>query len=239
MRDLGNVIAHIPARAGSKRVPAKNLRFLAGQPLLAYTVQAALACKSLDSLYVNTESEQIAALATELGALVYRRKSGLASDTATSDEFNMDIIEALNPDTLMMINPVCPLIESTDIEAAIDAYRNDSVDTLITTTATQMQCFYRNQPVNIDLNAQLASTQHNEPVHVCNWAITIWDAHKFREHYYRQGFAVFGERRKLFAIDPLKAIKISTEEDFRLAELLVEALRRRSVVQPKIEYWSE
>ena len=239
MRDLGNVIAHIPARAGSKRVPSKNLRYLAGQPLLAYAVRAALTCESLHSVYVNTDSDLIAALAEELGASVYRRKSSLASDTTTSDQFNMDIIEALNPDTLMMINPVCPLIESTDIEAAIDAYRNDSVDTLITTTATQMQCFYRNQPVNIDLNAQLASTQHNEPVHVCNWAITIWDAHKFRERYYRQGFAVFGERRKLLPIDPLKAIKISTEEDFRLAELLVEALRKIDIVQPKVEYWSK
>jgi len=52
MRNVGNIIAHIPARAGSKRVQSKNLRYLGDQPLLAYAVHAALGCQSLDSVYV-------------------------------------------------------------------------------------------------------------------------------------------------------------------------------------------
>ena len=239
MRDLGSVIAHIPARAGSKRLPSKNLRYLAGQPLIAYAVRAALGCKSLDSVYVNTNSDSIAALAKELGASVYKRRNSLASDRATSDDFNLDIMEALNPDTLVMINSVCPLIDSADIDAAIGAYRSENVDTLITATATRMQCFYRNQPVNIDLEAPLAPTQKNDPVHACNWAVTIWDTRKFRKRFHQQGYAVFGERRMLFPISSLKGTKVSTEEDFRLAELLIKCLKGRRDFEPNVKYWSK
>ncbi len=239
MRDLGSVIAHIPARAGSKRVPSKNLRYLAGEPLMSYAVRAALGCKSLPSVYVNSDSDEILALAEELGAKAYRRRSSLASDDATSDHFNMDIIEALRPDTLVMINPVCPLIESGDIDAAVGVYRNGSFDTLITTTATQLQCFHRDKPVNINLDEPLARTQDNDEVHVCNWAITIWDAEKFRDRYNRRGFAAFGDNREFFPISPLKAIKISTEEDFRVAESLIRMLGMRKEVKPKAEYWSK
>jgi len=99
----------------------------------------------------------------------------------------MDTINSLNPDTLVMINPVCPLINSKDITNAIDVYRASDADTLITTNTTRMQTFYSNNPVNIELNAKLSSSQNNEPVHICNWAITILDAHKFKERYIKKG----------------------------------------------------
>ena len=89
--------------------------------MLAYTVKAALSCKSLGSVVVNTDCNSIAALATSLGAGVYRRKASLARDSATNEHFNMDLIEALMPDTLVMINPVCPLLEPADIDRAISA----------------------------------------------------------------------------------------------------------------------
>ena len=238
MRDLGKVITHIPARAGSKRVPSKNLRYLGGQPLLAYTVKAALACNTFNSVYVNTDSLKIAALAEQLGAKVYHRRKELASDTTTSDQFNIDIIESLNPDTLIMINPVCPLIEASDIENAIEIYQRNNIDTLISSDAIQMQCFYLGQPVNIDLDMQLAPSQDNEPVHVCNWAVTVWDAHKFKYHYYRDGYAVFGENRILLPIDPSKSYKISTEEDFKLIELMINSVQSKNEKEYQKKYWS-
>jgi CMP-N-acetylneuraminic acid synthetase len=238
MKDLGKVVVHIPARAGSKRVKTKNLRYIAGQPLLAYTVKAALQTKYKEDIYVNTESELIAGLTGELGAKVYKRPAELASDTATSDQYNMNIIETLNPDTLVQINPVCPLLEASDIHTIIDVYQNSDADTLITTTTTQMQCFFRDEPVNIDLGAQLAPTQQNDPVHTCNWAVSIWDTEKFRERYQQKGFAVFGQKRKLYPIHPFKAIKISTEEDFHFAEfLLVWQKTKKTIKKPAAKYW--
>ena len=238
MRDLGRVIAHIPARGGSQRVPLKNLRLIAGKPLLFYTIEAAKKSVSLDELYINTDSEKIAAYAKENGISVYLRSPELASNLATSDQFNIDFIRAKKPDTLVMINPVCPLIETADIDAALLAFRNCDADTLITSTSTQMQCFLDDEPINIRVDEQLAPSQSNKPVHVCNWAITVWDAVKFQQRYETLGFAVLGETRKLLPIDPIKAVKISTEEDFRLAEAIMQA-RKTVRDDAPASYWNE
>lgn len=237
MRDLGKIIAHIPARSGSKRVKSKNLRYIAGKPLISYTISAALKCDYLNEVYVNTDSENISKLAIKLGASIYKRKKSLAGDMTTSDEFNMDIINSLKPNTLVMINPVCPLIDSSDITNSIDAYRQSEADTLITSNTTQMQTFYKNIPINIDINSALSPSQNNEPVHICNWAITIWDATKFTERYKKYGHAVFGNERILFPIDPIKSVKISTENDFDLAEIILEAQKIKKTENKKNKYW--
>lgn len=239
MKDLGRVIAHVPARGGSQRVPLKNLRYIAGAPLLSYAVKAAQSCECLHEVYVNTDSEKIAAYAVQIGASVYRRQPSLASCTATSDQFNIDFVRAKNPDTLVMINPVCPFIDADDIAAALEAFKCSQADTLITTTSTEMQCFLGDVPININADEQLAPTQENETVHVCNWAITIWDAHKFQERFNRNGYAVLGGHRELLAIDPIKGIKISNEEDFRFAESIILATKHSGEEAPPAEYWAE
>ena len=150
----------------------------------------------------------------------------------------MDFIKAKNPDTLVMINPVCPLIEADDIDAALELFKKSRADTLITTTSTNMQCFFGDLSINIKLDEPLAPTQENEAVHVCNWAVTVWDAHKFRERFDQLGYAVLGTQRKLMAIPPVKAIKISTEEDFRLAESIIVATKKSAEKHSFAEYWT-
>ncbi|MCP5104490.1 MAG: acylneuraminate cytidylyltransferase [bacterium] len=242
MKNLGNIVIHIPAREGSKRVRTKNLRYIAGAPLLSYAVKAALGTSFKDNVYVNTESETIGALAESLGAKVYLRPPEFAGDDATSDQYNMNIIDTLKPDTLIQINPVCPLLLPADIESIINAYKNEpeNTDTLITSTTTQMQCFCEDKPVNIDLGSQLAPSQLNPHVHVCNWAVTVWDANKFRERFKKQGFAVFGSKLKLLPIHPLKAIKISVEEDFEMAEFLLNKQNQTKQIEKAIPtYWQQ
>lgn len=75
----GEVVAIIPARGGSKGLPRKNLLDLAGKPLIAYSIEAALAAPSIDTVVVSTDDEEIAAVAREHGALVpFLRPPGLA-----------------------------------------------------------------------------------------------------------------------------------------------------------------
>lgn len=237
MKNPGRIVAHLPARGGSERVPAKNLRLLAGEPMLAYAVKAALASRSLDEVYVNTESDEIVALAEHLGARVYRRRPELATGQVTSDAFNMDIIEALAPDTLAMINPVCPLITADDVDAAVRAYSESDADTLITVSETQLQTFCRGEPVNIDLDGPLTPTQENPPVSVCNWAVSLWDCETFRQNYTRFGYGSFGRKRLFHPLDPLRSVKVSEPSDFRLCERLIQATRSGEAEGPP-RFWS-
>lgn len=218
------VIAHIPARGGSKRVPRKNLRLIEGKPMISYIIEAAKGVDVIDELYVNTDDEEILKVGVQCGAQPYLREPQLAGDKATSDEFNYDIIKKLNPDVLVMLNPVCPLIESRDIEEAIQAFKKSDCDTLITSSKTQMQVFVEGKPVNITTDEMLRPTQENPAVHTLNWAITIWDANKFVQRFEKLGYASLGEKRLFHPINEYKSVKVSLEKDFDLVSRLMRTL---------------
>lgn len=223
MRDLGEVVAFIPARAGSKRVKAKNLRSLCGKPLLSYAIATAKSCFAPERIYVNSDSADMLALASDAAINSYKRSEALASDEATGDQFTIDFIRNIEMDTLVMISPVCPLVTPSDVSNALIAFQESSCDTLISCENTQMQTFYEGEPVNIDLGGQLAPTQLNKPVSILNWAITIWDAEKFKVNYEATGSAYIGVDRLLFPIEPLHGVKISNEPDFERVEALLNA----------------
>lgn len=216
-------IAHIPARAGSKRVPKKNLRLVAGKPMVAYAIDIALRANYIDEVYINTDDPEMASVGEEHGAKVYLRDPELASDTATSDDFNSDIIRNLKPKTLVMVSPTCPLLTLDDVSSALNAYEQCDADTLITCSETQMQVFCQDRPVNIDVNSALAPSQENPRVQILNWAITIWDGKAFETRMNANGHAVWGSKRVLHPIPALNSVKVSTLEDFELATAIMTA----------------
>jgi len=228
MKDLGKIILHIPAREGSKRVPKKNMRDMNGKPMISYVIDAALKASVTDNIYVNTDAQEIIAYVgkTYPNIKIYKRDPELANDKASSDQFNFDIINTLQPDTLIMINPVCPLIDADDIKRALEAYKKSDCDTLITSESTQMQTFCDGEAVNIRLDEQLAPSQENKKITILNWAITLWDAKLFSNRMNTNGFAVLGEKREFFDIEPIKATKVSEEKDFLFAEQLLKTLRK-------------
>lgn len=224
MKDLGKIVLHIPAREGSKRVPRKNMREMNSKPMICYTIEAAQNANITNDMYVNTDSEEIIEYVQSNynHFKIYKRDKELADDNASSEDFNYDIIKKLNPDTLIMINPVCPLIEADDIKNALEAYKRSDCDTLITTTSTQMQTFCEDEPVNINTNEQLAPSQENKRVYTLNWAITIWDAKEFTKRMEIDGYASLGTKRLFFDIEISKSTKVSEEKDFLHIEKLLQ-----------------
>jgi CMP-N-acetylneuraminic acid synthetase len=223
MKDLGKIVLHIPAREGSKRVPKKNIRLMNNKPMISYTIDTSIKADITKEMYVNTDDEKLInyVLKEYPDFKIYKRDKKLANDKASSEDFNYDFMKELDADTLIMINPVCPLITKEDIVNAFNYYKNYDCDTLITSSSTQMQTFCNGNPVNINVNEQLAPSQDNKTIQILNWAITIWDAKKFMKRIETKGYASLGENRILFDIDPLHAIKVSEEKDFLLAEKLL------------------
>lgn len=223
MKELGKIVVHIPAREGSKRVPKKNLREMNGKPMISYSIEALLKTKITENIYVNTDSDGIIEFVkTNYPKMkIYLRDKELCNDNAKSDQFNADIIDKLKPDTLIMINPVCPLIDAEDITQALEKYRKSDCDTLITATSTHMQTFCDGIPVNIDTTKPLAPSQDNPIITTLNWAITIWEASSFIERMNKNGFAVWGSKISFHEIEEFKAVKVSEERDFKFAEKLL------------------
>ncbi len=136
-----NVLAIIPARGGSKGLPGKNIRPLAGKPLLAHTVDQATAAEMISRIVVSTDSEAIAAVAQEYGAKVVWRPTELATDTATSESALKHVLDYLEeeeegytPDLIVFLQCTSPVRTSEDIDRAVQLLLDKDADSLVSVT---------------------------------------------------------------------------------------------------------
>jgi CMP-N-acetylneuraminic acid synthetase len=117
----------IPARGGSKRFPRKNLALLAGKPLLAYAIEAALASNIFDSVCVSSEDNEIMGVAREYGATPVRREPELASDQAQVRHVCANLLEQFKIqgkvyETFAVLLTTNPLRTAQDIQQAYDIF---------------------------------------------------------------------------------------------------------------------
>jgi len=126
MIDGKSVLALIPARAGSKGLPGKNVRMLCGKPLVAWSIASALKSRYVDEVVVSTDGEEIARVAEAHGARVpFRRPAELAGDTATTlsaVRHAFDYYAGLRRrfDILVLLEPTSPLREDDDIDLMLE-----------------------------------------------------------------------------------------------------------------------
>lgn len=215
------IIAHIPAREGSKRLKTKNLLPMDGSPLLSYSIKAGQNSKYITDLYVNTESKLIADVAQNYGAKIFWRDLRLAHDLVTQDTFNYDFIKKMKPDVLVLLNPVCPLIETEDIDHALQTFLKEDADVLVTTTDFQIFALVGEEAMNFDKNAILPRTQDVAPVRHLNFAIGIWKAESFIKHFEENGFACLFGKTLYHPLPHDKGLKISDKKDFDMIEFIM------------------
>jgi N-acylneuraminate cytidylyltransferase len=134
---MRKVIAVIPARGGSKRVPGKNIRLLGGKPLIAYSIEAALTSGLFDCVVVSTDSEEIAAVARRWGAEVpFLRSADIADDVTPVSAVTADALERLDfgadkYDAVAQLMANCPIRTATDIQASYKQFCATGADTQI------------------------------------------------------------------------------------------------------------
>ena len=133
-------IAVIPARGGSKGLVNKNIHPVGGLPLLAWTVRQAKASALVDRVFLTTNDAAIASVAREYGAEVIERPEVISGDKATSEaaiEHALDTVArdyGLVPDTVVFLQATSPLRLPGDIDRAIETFRNEGADSLISVT---------------------------------------------------------------------------------------------------------
>ena len=122
MIDGLSVLAVIPARGGSKGVPRKNVRLLAGRPLLGWTVAAARASRYIDRVVLSSEDDEIMAVALAQGCEVpFRRPAELARDDSPGIAPVLHALDVLpGYDLVVLLQPTSPLREAADIDGCIE-----------------------------------------------------------------------------------------------------------------------
>lgn len=132
------ILAFIPARAGSKRIPNKNIKLLHGKPLIAYTIEAAKKSRHINRIVVSTNSEEIAAVARNYGADVpFFRPDEISGVDSTEMEFFEHALnwfienENYEPDLIVLLYPTSPFRKAESIDMAIeDMLRHPEADSL-------------------------------------------------------------------------------------------------------------
>lgn len=150
-------IAIIPARGGSKGLPKKNILDLAGTPLIAHTIQAALASECFSKVVVTTDCSEIKKVSLNYLAEVIDRPSELATDTASSLDVISHALEQLKDDGCLvshfvLLQPTSPLRSKRHIREAIDEYQGNDNNTLVSVSSCEENPF---KTVYIDRNGDM------------------------------------------------------------------------------------
>ena len=158
-----SLLALIPARGGSKGVPRKNIKLLAGKPLIGWTIRAAKMAKYIDRIVVSTDDEEIASVAKELGAEVpFMRPAKLASDQAPGIAPVLHAIKHLSKfDWLLLLQPTSPLRTHYDIEAIWEFCQSRGADSAVSVTEVQDHPYWVYKKTKLGCIEPLVPTQPN------------------------------------------------------------------------------
>jgi CMP-N,N'-diacetyllegionaminic acid synthase len=127
-----DVLALIPARSGSKGIPRKNLVPLAGRPLLAWTLDAALQSRIVTRAVVSTEDDETAEVARSLGADVLARPVELAADDTPMRDVILHALERLpDADVLVLLQPTSPLRRARHVDEAVELLCATGADSVV------------------------------------------------------------------------------------------------------------
>lgn len=122
----------IPARGGSKGIPRKNIKEIAGKPLIVWTIEAAKESKKLDRFVVSTEDSEIANISKKYGAEVIDRPIELATDEATTLSVLQHVLSKIEAEAVVILQPTSPVRDKGIIDMCIKRFEDKKVDSLAT-----------------------------------------------------------------------------------------------------------
>lgn len=224
---MSQTIALIPARGGSKGVKRKNLRDVAGRPLLQHAVDAARQSKHIREIYLSSEDEDILAAGGRIGCKLVRRPDALARDESTANDVVLDFFAQIplsDDDLIVYLQPTSPLRTAAHIDAALQAMEFAKADGAVSVMELEKSPY---KSFRLDEQGRLESlfgekySNHNRQqlpkTYMPNGAIYI-----FRKKFFldRGGFPSDGSIP--YIMSKRDSIDIDEEGDLELATRIME-----------------
>lgn len=224
-----NILAVIPARSGSKRVPNKNIRDFHGKPLIAWAIEASQKSKFITKTFVSTNDEVIASVARAHGALVpFLRPQELAEDTTKIEPVLIHTLEEFKKqgeqiDALVLLMSTNPMRSPTHIDEAIALYRNSGATSVVTVHETlgnrnphwilkqdeHSVRFFNDSP----LKDIIARSQDLPPSYSRNDIAYVINP----KNLYESPSNLYGDNPTLCVMDDIYDADINSEEDWYIA----------------------
>ncbi|OBT10102.1 CMP-N-acetlyneuraminic acid synthetase [Vibrio sp. UCD-FRSSP16_10] len=226
MIDGKKVVALIPARGGSKRLPRKNILPLAGKPLISWTIEAASTCLYIDEVIVSTDDQEIMNVAVDCGAKVPElRPESLSSDQAKTEDVVLYTLDkfAQDADILVLLQPTSPLRQAKHIEQALDLFKDKDAFSIVSVTACEHSPLWSNiLPEDhclgrfISDNANKRS-QELDDYYRLNGAIYIFDVSSLK----RLKKLAYTDNSYAYIMSNKHSIDIDTQLDFDFASFIL------------------
>lgn len=222
-------LAVIPARGGSKGLPRKNIRNLCGKPLIAYTIEAALASKVFDTVMVSTDDAEIAEVSKKYGAEVpFLRPESLSGDKVSSDFVAVHALKyyldnGICFDDICKLQPTSPLRTAEQIKESYFKFLRDGTDYMVSICKCEHSPLWS---LTLDQNGRLDRFIQGEQKDGLRQALP---------DYYRLNGAIYwacakkylqsgdfcGDKFLGYIMDRKSSIDIDSEDDLKLAEFYI------------------
>lgn len=222
------VLFIIPARGGSKGIPRKNVRILAGKPLLQYSIKNAINSTHISDVYVSSEDTEILNLASKLGAKIHHRNLDLASDEISLDEVIFNAYEEIKEienktyDFIVTLQATSPLLKTNSIDSAIELMINSSETETIISATNDTHLTWKKDENGFSPNyTERVNRQYLKPIYKETGGFLI------TRDTVISAKGRIGKSVQLFELDARQAIDIDTFEDWSLCEYF---LKRKRIV---------
>lgn len=225
------VLGLIPARGGSKGIPRKNIRPLAGKPLIAWTIEAARASRLLTRVILSTEDEEIAEVGRQWGVEVpFLRPAELAQDDTPTLPVVLHALDWLESrgesfEAVMVLQPTNPLRIADDIDGAIERLIATGADSVISFVDVGEKHPARMKVIDEDLRVwdpPFAETREGmRRQDLPKYYLREGSIYLTRVQVLREQKSFKGKDCRAWIIEPQRAVNIDEEVDFLLAEALL------------------
>lgn len=221
MTETLNIVAIIPARGGSKSIPQKNLMDFCGKPLLAWTIEQALASRHITDVFVSTDDEDIGRAARDHGAQVIKRPRKISTDTSSSEEALQHAIawiqERKAVDTVVFLQATSPLRDDSDIDKALEKFFSEEADSLMSASALDDFLVWRiadgrPESVTYDYHNR-GRRQERDPCFLENGSIYVFKPAVLKQHRNR-----LGGKMVFYTMPFWKSYEIDSPDDIDICE---------------------
>lgn len=210
------ILAVIPARAGSKGVPNKNIRLVNNKPLIYYSIKNAMKSEYITDVVVTTDSPEIEVIAKQMGVNYKHRSKALCQDDVTLDSVIYDVAKDIACDYVVTLQPTSPTLQSSTLDKAIEYAMENNLDTVIS-VINQPHLSWREENgkkvpnYKERLNRQYLPPQYNE-----TGAFVISKKKVVTEN------SRIGEKMDVYEISEDEAVDIDTFEDLQYVETILQ-----------------
>lgn len=213
------IIAVVPIKLNNERLPGKNIKLLCGKPLINYILSTLSECQKIDDIFVycssNTVQEYI-----PTNIIFKKRSEQLDLPTANFTQIFESFSKEITADIYVYTHATAPLIRSCTIDCCIEKVLNEGYDSAFTATKIQDFLWEDGRPLNFDAS-NIPRSQDLKIIYRETSGVYVFMKDVF-EKYKRR----IGERPFICEVDAREAIDINTQEDFKMAELMLSYLHK-------------